>query len=125
MSTVTHLPVREHEAVPADTFPIRLAIVRAAMGWNYDQAAAATGINSETWRLWEKGKRRCTDVVGVAAKITKATGYSSQWLVMGGALGPEGGPGSSVSSGWSRRRRAAVAAVRSWEHGTGVTPLAA
>ena len=83
MSNVVELPARR---VPRDTFPIRLAIVRAEMGWNYDQAHAATGINSETWRLWEKGRRHCNDIVGAAAMIAAATGFSDQWIVFGGAL---------------------------------------
>jgi transcriptional regulator with XRE-family HTH domain len=81
MTTQTATGVR-----PADTFPVRLAIVRAVHGWNYDQAAKATGIGAETWRTWEKGKRHCTDVPGVAAKIAAATGLDPVWIVFGGAL---------------------------------------
>lgn len=81
MTTQTATGVR-----PADTFPVRLAIVRAVHGWNYDQAAKATGIGAETWRTWEKGKRHCTDVPGVAAKIAAATGLDAVWIVFGGAL---------------------------------------
>lgn len=81
------------EGVPVDSFPIRLAVVRAVMGWNYDQAARATGIGSETWRTWEKGRRRCSDITTVSRRISAVTGLSEQWLVMGGPLavpGPEG-----------------------------------
>jgi hypothetical protein len=61
--------------VPADSFRIRLAIVRTEMGWNYDQAQAATGVGSESWRQWEKGLRHCSDVIGVSKKIAAATPY--------------------------------------------------
>lgn len=74
--------------MPADTFPIRLAIVRADMGWNYDQAQRETGINSETWRLWEKGKRHCTTLEDTCRVISAATGFSFEWLMVGGGLSP-------------------------------------
>lgn len=74
------------DGVPIDEFRIRLAVVRATMGWNFDQAARATGIGSETWRTWEKGTRRCTDIVAAADRIAHATGLSRQWLIMGGPL---------------------------------------
>lgn len=83
MSIVVEFPARR---VPRDTFPVRLAVVRAEMGWNYDQAAAATGINSETWRLWEKGKRRCTDIESASRAIESSAGYSYEWLMVGGPL---------------------------------------
>lgn len=86
MTTVTQLPVHREGRVPADTFPIRLAIVRAEQGWNYDQAAAATGIGSETWRLWEKRKRHCTTLEVTCRKIAAATGFSYEWLMVGGTL---------------------------------------
>jgi hypothetical protein len=77
--------------VPMDTFAIRLAVVRAVMGWNYDQAARATGLGSETWRTWEKGTRRCTDIVGAASRISEGTGgvVSRDWLILGGPLAQE------------------------------------
>lgn len=87
MTTVIDMPARR---VPRDTFPIRLAIVRAEMGWNYDQAERATGINSETWRLWEKGKRRCTDIETASRQVSHATGFSFEWLMIGGALDSNG-----------------------------------
>jgi hypothetical protein len=75
--------------VPDDTFRVRLAIVRTLMGWNYTEAQEATGIGAESWRLWEKGERRCSDVTAVAAAIAQVTPYSRTWLVMGGPLGKE------------------------------------
>lgn len=86
MTTVTRMPVRIDGRVPADSFPNRLAIVRAEEGWNYDQAAAATGIGSETWRLWEKRKRTCRTLDETCRQIADATGYSYEWLMVGGSL---------------------------------------
>lgn len=86
MTRVTELPARRDGRVPADTFPIRLAIVRAEQGWNYDQAQAATGINSETWRLWEKRQRHCTRMEQTCRTIAAVTGFSYEWLMIGGAL---------------------------------------
>jgi hypothetical protein len=91
-----------------DTFAIRLAVVRAVMGWNYDQAARATGVGSETWRTWEKGTRRCTDIVGVSARISEGTDgvVSRDWLILGGPLAQEPAPALDLP----HRRRPAVSA---------------
>lgn len=75
--------------VPTDSFRVRLAIVRAEMGWNYEEAQAATGVGKESWRLWEKGERHCSDVPGVSRKIAAVTNYDLVWLVVGGPLVPE------------------------------------
>lgn len=75
--------------IPADSFRNRLAMVRTEMGWNYDQAEIATGVGSESWRLWERGLRRCTDVIGVSKKIADATGFDQSWLALGGPLAEE------------------------------------
>lgn len=75
--------------IPADSFRVRLAIVRTVMGWNYDQAQAATGISSESWRLWEKGARHCSDVIGVSRRIAQVTPYDQTWLALGGPLARE------------------------------------
>jgi hypothetical protein len=82
--------------VPADSFRIRLAIVRTEMGWNYDQAQAATGVGSESWRQWEKGLRHCTDVIGVSRKIAEATPFDQTWLALGGPLSQDGGGGAPI-----------------------------
>lgn len=97
MTTATVLQFRGTGVVPADSFPVRLAIVRASMGgWNYRQASKATGIGAETWRLWEKRERTCQDMQGVSRKINKATGISFEWLMIGGELAREGGPDDGV-----------------------------
>lgn len=79
----------EGRRIPADTFRLRLAMVRTEMGWNYEQAQAATGIGAESWRTWEKGTRRCTDVIGVSKQIAEATPYDQSWLALGGHLAAE------------------------------------
>lgn len=79
----------EARRIPADTFRLRLAMVRTEMGWNYEQAQAATGIGAESWRTWEKGTRRCTDVIGVSRQIADATPYDQTWLALGGQLASE------------------------------------
>lgn len=75
--------------IPADSFRIRLAIVRTEMGWNYEQAEAATGIGAESWRLWEKGARHCSDVIGISRRIAEVTPYDQTWLALGGPLSTE------------------------------------
>ena len=75
--------------VPVDSFRVRLAIVRALMGWNYEEAQEATGINAESWRLWEKGARNCSTKTEVAAVIAQVTPYSKQWIAFGGPLRKE------------------------------------
>ncbi len=87
MTTVVQMPVRSGR-VPEDSFPIRLAIVRAEMGWNYAAAEKATGIGGETWRLWEKRKRHCTTLDVTCRRIAAVTGFSYEWLMVGGQLAP-------------------------------------
>lgn len=94
---------RSGRLIPVDSFRIRLAIVRTAMGWNYEQAQAATGVGAESWRLWEKGQRHCTDVKEVSRKIAEVTPYDPGWLVMGGPLVPED-QGAVHSPLFGRRR---------------------
>lgn len=76
---------RAGRVIPADRFGVRLAVVRAEMGWNLDEAQRATGVSSESWRLWERG-RHCSDVIGVSRKVAEATAYDEQWLAFGGPL---------------------------------------
>lgn len=71
--------------VPYDDFGNRLAVIRAELGLNVLQAAKLCELNDESWRKWERGtKPRGMD--DVARKIARATGYSEQWLMMGGPL---------------------------------------
>lgn len=95
MSTGTVSYLQPRGRVPEDSFRVRIAIVRTLMGWNYHQAQKATGINNETWRLWEKGARRCSDIEHVSAVIASASGFDRTWLLAGGPMaGPDPtGPG--------------------------------
>lgn len=93
--------------IPADSFRVRLAIVRTEMGWNYDEAERATGVGSESWRLWEKGERRCSDVIGVSRRIADATDFDQTWLALGGPLAAE----EVVPTSRSRRSRASTSDV--------------
>jgi len=104
MSTILNFRAHPTGRVPTDSFRVRLAIVRAEMGWNYDQAHRATGINSETWRLWEHGKRRCSDIERASHRIADATGYSYEWLMLGGQMAAPAPVDPSASSGWTSRR---------------------
>lgn len=70
--------------VPEDTFGSRLALVRQAMKWNVKEAAEACGLNDQSWRNWEEGKRP-RDLLDVAHKIAEATLINEAWIVMGGA----------------------------------------
>jgi len=88
--------------VPVDSFRVRLAIVRALMGWNYEEAQEATGVHAESWRLWEKGARNCSTKTDVAAAIAQVTPYSKEWIAFGGPLRAEVSPSRP-----SPRRKAA------------------
>lgn len=97
--------------IPADTFRLRLAMVRTEMGWNYEEAQAATGIGAESWRTWEKGIRHCTDVIGVSKKIADATPYDQTWLALGGPLPTE--EVAPLPPMMTKRGRMAKASIRS------------
>jgi hypothetical protein len=78
-------------AVPKDTFGARLAIVRQALGgWNVKKAAELCGLDDQTWRNWEAGKNPPRDMEGVCRSIAKATGFSYEWLMVGGSLSASG-----------------------------------
>jgi len=98
--------------IPADSFRIRLAIVRAEMGWNYDQAEAATGVGKESWRQWEKGLRHCSDVIGVSRRIADATPFDQTWLALGGPLAPAEDPASIKRSRNEHSRRCTAFVTR-------------
>lgn len=68
--------------VPEDSFGARLALIRQAMKWNVKEAAEACGLNDQSWRNWEDG-RRCRDLIAVAERIAKATDIDIAWIVMG------------------------------------------
>lgn len=72
--------------VPEDRFGIRIAVVRAARGWNITQAGEACGIKPENWRLWEKTGRHPQNYEEVCRKIASGSGFSRTWISAGGPL---------------------------------------
>lgn len=72
--------------VPEDRFGIRIAIVRAARGWNITQAGEACGIKPENWRLWEKTPRHPQNYEEVCRKIASGSGFDRTWISAGGPL---------------------------------------
>lgn len=64
------------------TFGARLALVRQHMRWNAAEAARECGINADSWRLWEEG-RRPRDLMQTAQAIAARTGCDFRWLIMG------------------------------------------
>ena len=71
--------------VPADTWGSRIAQVRQHLGWNIKEAAQECGLSAESWRQWEKLGTRPRDQEVVAEAISKATGCSYVWLMVGAA----------------------------------------
>jgi DNA-binding XRE family transcriptional regulator len=84
--------------VPEDSFGARLAQIRQTLGWNVKIAAETCGLNDQSWRNWEDGKR-CRDLLDVAAKIANATGCDRQWLLMGQNLKDTMGPDLEIIVG--------------------------
>lgn len=92
MTTVIDMRGRRG-TIPPDTFAVRLGIVRTVMRWNRKDAQRATGIGAETWRLWETEERQCSTMEATCRKIAAVTGFSYEWLMVGGALDdPTRGP---------------------------------
>lgn len=72
--------------IPEDTFAVRLAIVRAALGGlNIRAAAEYCTLSPENWRRWEKGQQP-HDQSAVARQIAQATGFDYVWIMAGGPL---------------------------------------
>lgn len=81
------LPMTDDGWTPKDTFAARLALVRQAKGWNFEQAGEACGIEPETWRGWEKHPERSPrGLFDVCAKISAGSGANYNWLLVGGDL---------------------------------------
>lgn len=86
MATTEALDLAE-PFIPTDTFAVRLAILRAALGgWNVKRAADACGINDQSWRNWEAGVSKPRDMEGVCRQIARSTGVNLAWLMLGGEL---------------------------------------
>lgn len=78
--------------VPLDTWATRLVIARTQRGLTVDQAADRAGLNRSSWSNWEKGKTPRSQVA-VTQAIAEALGYDLNWLLLGGPLATEHGPG--------------------------------
>lgn len=77
---------------PADTFAVRLILVRHLNGLTIGEAARVSGLNDATWSTWEAG-RRPRDILDVCHRIATALDIDEHWLIFGGPLaGPRGMP---------------------------------
>lgn len=83
--SLAELPTQEAEKIPQDRFGVRLAIIRAEMGWNVTQAADVCGTTGQSWHNWEAGGTP-RDYEQVCSRIAEATGYAAAWIKAGGAL---------------------------------------
>lgn len=72
--------------MPADTFAVRLVLVRHHAGrLSIEKAAELCGLNSGNWANWEGG-RQPRDRFEVAGVIADALGIDFNWLLQGGPL---------------------------------------
>lgn len=116
--------------IPAQTFGVRIAIVRAVLGLNYDQLSRACGalgtpIHSETLRRWEHHTRQCANPDRVARVLSKIQipgtehlperlqHIKADWILNGGEMPAEvlsraPGPEQEALPNW---REAATAAA--------------
>lgn len=73
-------------AIPADTFGVRLMLVRAHAGHiTVKDAAEKCGLNYGSWSNWERGKMP-RDLLDVVESISEGLGIDRDWLLHGGAL---------------------------------------
>lgn len=92
---VLHMAVVEEVPrpwIPNDTFAVRLAAIRVALGeisgtgaWNVKKAATFCGVDAGSWRNWEASKHP-QDYIAVCNKIARKVGCDLDWLVRGGPL---------------------------------------
>lgn len=83
------MALADHESprIPVDRFGVRLAALRADLGGlNMKQAAERCEIKPETWRQWEAGVSSPRNLEATARRIASKTGYSFEWLMLGGSL---------------------------------------
>lgn len=80
-----------HYDIPADTFALRLVVVRHHAGrLSIEQAARECGLVPENWRRWEDGARP-RDRIEVSQMISERLRIDLNWLMFGGPLaGPRG-----------------------------------
>lgn len=68
--------------IPADTFGMRLVMIRREKGLTVEQAAKAAGIAHPTWSTWERGAHP-RDMAKAVAAIATALGVNRDWLMWG------------------------------------------
>jgi transcriptional regulator with XRE-family HTH domain len=71
--------------VPADTFALRLRILRHQLGVSVEEIAGRCRVSPATWSNWERGSRP-RDLAQVVARVAAETGVSRDWLMWGGPL---------------------------------------
>lgn len=77
---------QQRSAIPADTFAVRLMLVRVHAGYlTIEQAAERSGLNYGSWSNWERG-RKPRDMDDVVDAISETFGIDPDWLMWGGAL---------------------------------------
>lgn len=79
-------PARRTGRIPADTFRIRLRLVRIDAGdLTVKQAATKCGLNYGSWSKWERGARP-HDILDVVQRISDGLDIDYEWLLFGGPL---------------------------------------
>lgn len=70
--------------IPADTFAVRLIMIRKELGLTQAEAAQRCGFDDGSWSNWENGTRpRGLDIV--VEKISSNLGVDRDWLMWGGS----------------------------------------
>ena len=78
--------------VPTDSLANRLLLIRRELGLSQREAAQRCGVGFGSWQSWENGaapRNALRDLVSVAGALN----VDRDWLMFGGALRPEAGPG--------------------------------
>lgn len=117
-ATVTPLPHRDDDAVISAT----VAALISGRHLRREDVAASVGMSKTT--MYNKLNGTAPWKAAEVSDLARYFGVTIQALY-DGLSGTFPGPGAPVTSGWSRRRTGRTVALRSWEHRTGVTPLAA
>lgn len=80
--------------VPLDTFSTRLRLARIHAGdISIEVAAARCGVKPPTWSTWERGVHRPPHLNAIVKAIAAGLGVDEEWLLDGGPLTPDPGPG--------------------------------
>jgi len=84
---MSELQEAEHTWRPADSFGVRLLLVRRSLGMSQEEAAVKCGLDNGSWSNWENGKNP-RNLAEVVHKIVMATNVDRDWLIWGGDLSP-------------------------------------